>query len=381
MSTTTKLLTLLLTAATIILSIGCENNEQPENNGAVSISLERNNIVVGGEGSDLMIPYTVTNPQAGVSVVAECEESWVTNIVVYDKIISCTILPSDVRELRTARIKLTYPNSNAGASIFIEQEEMILDRIAITTGNLTHNCCDLIFTPVDSELRYVSNIIAIEYFTSSGISDEQTFIDEELKYMTTVAQSMNITLEEYLTKAGLLSTGPITKYCSNLVPGSKYVVYAYGLDIDGNEYTMTVPIHHIVLSMPMPELHDISFAVNATNTGEQMRFNITPDSWDGYYTVQVVSPGSIYYVEPGEQIPSTVVKALNTTFFTQARTAMAQGIDAESYMEKHCYRGKSHVNVAVESGLRYMMVIFAVKSDDGLVPVMYSMPQIQYFSK
>jgi hypothetical protein len=57
---------------------------------------------------------------------------------------------------------------------------------------------------------------------------------------------------------------------------------------------------------------------------------------------------------------------------------MKSGYSAEQYLKANCYRGTKSINMQLTSGKKYMVIVFAVESNEGEVPVMRSMPVIKY---
>ena len=57
---------------------------------------------------------------------------------------------------------------------------------------------------------------------------------------------------------------------------------------------------------------------------------------------------------------------------------MKSGYTAEQYLKANCYSGYKSINMQLASGKKYMIIVFAVESKDGEVPVMRSMPVINY---
>lgn len=57
---------------------------------------------------------------------------------------------------------------------------------------------------------------------------------------------------------------------------------------------------------------------------------------------------------------------------------MKSGYSAEQYLKANCYMGYRSINMQLSSDKKYMIIVFAVESQDGEVPVMRSMPSIKY---
>lgn len=373
-----NLLTLFLAVMTI-MAVSCEKPDGGEDLGPTSIKLNQYTLKVDGLGGEYVIGYKVTNPRKGATLKVECSAEWIERIEVKSTTIVLQIAPSDRRESREARLRISYPGSENSAAVNITQAEMVLDDFLIEVSDLTHNHFTVTWTPVDDELLYITNLIAVDYFTMSGVSTEEQFITEEFNYFMSVAQSAGLTLEQTLLQSGKATSGVVTQTYGGLAPGSRYIAYAYGVELNGDVYDITVPIHYSLVVIPMPPLVEAEFNANITVTGSEARITMTPLNWDGYYTFQVVPESSMYYVAPGDKVTPIVTQALCTTFFSQAKNSIVNGLDVETYLERNCYRGTKVSNVMLNSG-RYMLAVFGVDYEEGYYPMMCTEPRIFHFT-
>ena len=128
----------------------------------------------------------------------------------------------------------------------------------------------------------------------------------------------------------------------------------------------------------MPSMYDVGFNIVATNSNGTASISITPVNWNGYYAIQIVPDDNLLYIPPGENLNEYAIKSIASTFYTNARNAMKNGTSAEQYLKATCYSGYKSINMQLASGKKYMIIVFAVESKDGEVPVMRSMPVIKY---
>jgi hypothetical protein len=229
-------------------------------------------------------------------------------------------------------------------------------------------------------MPYMANIIDSEYFKHSGITDLTLFIEAEMANYRSIAERNQMTLEELMARVSpqLIYTGDAERSFAGMKHGSKYVVYSYGVTFNGNEYSVTTPMHQTVIELPMPDMYNISFDLSSQISNSMAMISIKPNGWDGYYTVQIAPDDSIYYIEQGMKPADGAIRNMASSFYEQARRAMSNGATAEQFMRSSCYSGNKQINIQLEAGKRYMVYVFAVESENGEIPVMRSVPSYHY---
>lgn len=369
---------LLSAIALLLLVVSCDNESLSSN--PPVLKLEKSNIKVSGSGGRNIIGYTVENGVRGRKPVAQSDVEWIYDIVVTDSHIDFMVGESDVNEERYGRIIISYEGMEYNSSINVTQDKMPLNSFAITIEDVTFNSCSVTYTPVDNEILYIASVIDKEYFSSSGISTEEAFLDAELGYYISVAESYGRTLEELIPAANLGGKGELKRTYSDMQPGATYVVYCYGIEVNGNDYHLITPIHYYLLKLPMPDMYEVDFDASiAVNGSYVATISMSPKNWNGYYYVQIAPESSLYYVEEGNAPADYIVRGMGNSFYNQARSYMSKGESADKFLKSICYSGSRQITVQLEGGQRYMLILFAVESTDGSIPVMRSMPEFFYF--
>ena len=369
---------MLSAIALLLLVVSCDNESLSSN--PPVLKLEKSNIKVSGNGGRNIIGYTVENGVRGRKPVAQSDVEWIYDIVVTDSHIDFMVGESDVNEERYGRIIISYEGMEYNSSINVTQDKMPLNSFTITIEDVTFNSCSVTYTPVDNEILYIASVIDKEYFSSSGISTEEAFLDAELGYYISVAESYGRTLEELIPAANLGGKGELKRTYSDMQPGATYVVYCYGIEVSGNDYQLITPIHYDLLKLPMPDMYEVDFDASiAVNGSYVATISMSPKNWNGYYYVQIAPESSLYYVEEGTAPPDYIVRGMGNSFYSQARSYMSKGESADKFLKSICYSGSRQITVQLEGGQRYMLILFAVESTDGSIPVMRSMPEFFYF--
>ena len=362
----------------MLILAGCEGSI--DTNNPPTMELDCYELAVTGGGGNIFIYYAVTNPVKNGVPEVKANVDWITPGEITDSDIALHIAASDINEERYGIVTIDYPGMKSAVKVYITQDKQLLNKFSFKVSEITYKSCTVEYMPLDKNRTYMANIIDAEYFKQSGITDGSLFVAAEMESYLALAQRNNMTLEELMSRVSpqLIYTGNAKRSFVGMQPGATYTIYSYGIEFDGNSYTMTTPLHSTIVDIPMPELYDITFGINVITAGGSVNISITPENWSGYYAVQVAPEDSLQYVQPNEPLTEYHIKGFATNFYTRARTAMKSGITAEQYLRSNCYVGNQTLNVQLSPDKDYMIVVFAVDSKDGEIPVMRSMPSIKH---
>ena len=358
---------------------GCEGVNIDPNN-PPTIELDIYNLNVTGEGGDIPVFYAVTNPVKGAKPEAKANVAWITPIEITDWSIMLRIAESDSSEERTGFVTISYPGMAKTVRVYVTQDKQPLNDFKFSVSDVTYKSCKVKYMPRDTKRPYMANIIDSEYFKQTGITDGTVFVANEMESYLALAQRHNMTLEDLMQNVSpqLIYSGEATREFTGMQPGATYTIYSYGVEFHGNSYTMTTPLHTSIVDIPMPSMYNATFNVSATMSNGTATISVTPDNWDGYYAIQIAPEDNLLYIPPGESLNDYAIKSIASNFYTNARNAMKSGYTAEQYLKANCYSGYKSINMQLSSGKKYMVIVFAVESKDGEVPVMRSMPVIKY---
>ena len=368
----------LLFVALVMLFVSCE---LPSNGGvAPTMELDIYQLNVTGEGGDIPVFYAVTNPIKGEKPEAKSNVDWITPIDVNSYQIMLRIAESDVSEERMGFVTISYKNMEKPLRVYVTQDKQPLNDFKFSVSDVTYKSCKVKYLPRDTKRPYMANIIDTEYFKQTGITDGAVFVANEMESYLALAQRHNMTLEELMQNVSpqLIYSGEAEREFVGMQPGATYTIYSYGVEFHGNSYTMTTPLHTSIVDIPMPSMYDVGFNVSATLSGGTATISVTPENWNGYYAIQIAPEDNLLYIPQGESLSEYAIKSIASNFYTSARNAMKSGYTAEQYLKANCYSGTRTINMQLNTGKKYMVIVFAVESKDGEVPVMRSMPVIKY---
>ena len=361
-----------------IMFAGCEPQIDPNNPPIMELDTYQLNVT--GEGGDIPIFYAVTNPVKGAMPEVKSNVDWITLVDIDSYQIMLRIAESDAPTERMGFVTIDYYGMEKSLRVYITQDKQPLNDFKFSVSDVTYKSCKVQYMPRDPQRPYMANIIDSEYFKQTGITDGEVFVANEMESYLALAQRNNMTLEELMGRVNpqLIYRGDAEREFVGMQPGATYTIYSYGIEFNGNSYTMTTPLHTSIVDIPMPTMYDIDFQVTATHSNGTASIHVTPENWSGYYAVQVVPDDNILYTPPGEKLNEYSIKSIATNFYTAARSAIKSGYSAEQYLNSTCYKGPKSINMQLPSDKKYMVIVFAVESKDGEVPVMRSMPVVKH---
>lgn len=377
-----KLFKRFLVACISILTlsmVACENSSVDPNNPPI-VELDIYDLNVTGEGGDIPIYYWVTNPVNGATPEVKSNVDWITVIDINSYQIMLRIAESNVSEERMGFVTINYQGMEKSVRVYVTQDKQPMNDFKFSVSDVTYKSCKVQYMPRDPQRPYMANIIDSEYFKQTGITDGEVFVANEMESYLALAQRNNMTLEELMGRVNpqLIFRGNAEREFVGMQPGATYTIYSYGIEFNGNSYTMTTPLHTSIVDIPMPTMYDVSFNILTSFSNGTAMISVTPENWNGYYAVQIIPEDNILYTPPGQNLNDYTIKSIATNFYTTARNAIKGGSNVEQYLRSTCYKGPKSINMQLSSDKKYMVIVFAVESKDGEVPVMRSMPFVKH---
>lgn len=369
------LLTILLLFA---LCVSCTNDKTDDSKADFSLSVAA--IDATDIGGEFEVRYSLSEYVGSVMPVATTDVEWIVDVDNSERgVIRFRVLPNFDAEAREAALYLKYINTSTKPKLLVRQEGCSDDKLTMRVANIDYSECTVELSATDKTMPYIVMMAEKSYFRDSNIStaDELVYSDSTLFS----SYAVDSTLEEYMLNSGFMLMGDKSKRWQDLSPAKEYVVYAYGIYVSGDEYERITPIYHLVVGKRMPERVEQSFDVNIEAEGPEVRFNVKPESWTGYYCVQVVEDSEAGYIEQGlEFTPKAEEQVAESFFYVADHLYYFEEKSAEEVMQQLGYKGETTFSKTLSANHRYMAIIYAIASDEGRVPMVVSRPQIEYFT-
>ena len=247
---------------------------------------------------------------------------------------------------------------------------------AFENKQIKHTELSLDIAPEDKELEYVVLFAEKKHFIANGIDTREELLADDLAMLRQYADYYGITIREFLDGMKWITKGDKEGYkVTNLYPATEYVVYCYGVNVEGENYEATTEVYYEVITTTAPKLQDIDFDIEANIVGNSVAITITPNDYNGLYYSYIVPDTNNYYLPEGAPFNADYLAHYrNITWATFNELINNQGIAAEHF----CHSGEVTINDRLNPNANYMVICFAVSEDQ--TPILCSEPSIAYFA-
>ena len=231
---------------------------------------------VPAEGGAISIDYEVKNPVEGKRLSAQSDDAWVKELTVGDEAVTARLEKNLLADPRTATVTLRYDGAEA-VKVSVVQEGYL--PFLIQVADITMSDARITVYP-EEEGMYIAAVDFAEGFDAQKIAAENKAIFAEH------AAAEQKTLAEFI--AGYAYKGEQTFHPSRLSPKSDYVVYAYGVDAEGNATTDVIvePFKSLPVEPgPMVDCKIDIVAENLTSTSVKVVFNPSDPTVQYFYTM------------------------------------------------------------------------------------------------
>ena len=247
---------------------------------------------------------------------------------------------------------------------------------AFESKSVKHRELSLNIIPEDKEVEYVVLFAEKKHFLANGIDTREELIEDDLAMLRDYADYYGISVRDFLQGMKWLVKGDKIGYkVTNLYPATEYVVYCYGVNIEGESYEATTEVCYEVITTTAPELQSIEFDIEANVEGNSVDVTIIPNNYDGLYYSYIIPETNAFYLPEGAPFGAEYLAHFrNTTIDTFNELINNQGIPAEQF----CHSGEVTFNQRLNPDTSYMVICFAVSEEQ--LPILCSKPNIAYFA-
>ena len=321
----------------------------------------------GGEG---LIEWTlneVTRNNLKPEPTLECEAEWIT---LYAEDMGAFVVAANEGEAREAVIKVAYAEQvievkvkqagvEAEASFDIDVQE-VHAASAITQ-----------VTPTDDDMYYVMFLDEVSYLQFNGIATAEQLWEDDYAAFESGALANNMNLKAYMEAANVLFKGTKRVQWNRVRPGTESVLYVYGVEFDEDGATYQ-PITEIAWEVICPDrapLQDVEFGLDVEVKGAEVKLNVQPENWDGYYLVKIVDYNNEFYVGEGVTFGEDYMNAISDEWIDVYSSNLSAGHSMQDILDNICYKGDMTLEFALESYVLYSALVYPVAEHDGFVQV------------
>lgn len=376
-----KLSTLSVLFLSLMVAVACNENPPVEEQPTTAVELAQTYLDVAAGGGDYAVNYTITNPIAGIDIVATADVDWVTDLKAENGTLRFKAAENPLNEERTAIITVKYP---AIDNVYLELKQAGFDGVTFQMDitNKTTTTCTSKVIPSDSETPYIIYMAELDYFYNMGIATAEDLFIDDYNYFMGMAEQYDVALlEEFLLMNQIAFKGESVISWTNMTPDKEYVLYAYAIEIndDNSDYSLASPIAYTMFSLSSSELSEVEFDVQIEVNGPEATYNIKPINYDGKYYLDIFEEGDYMYRSEGSVLDQSYARTIANTWMSMISIYMQSGYTPEQLLEIMCLQGEETYSEVRNSATNYAMVIYAIEMVDGL-PQVASMPQLINFS-
>lgn len=321
----------------------------------------------GGEG---LIEWTlneVTRNNPHPAPTLQCEAEW---IILYAEDMGAFAVAANEGEAREAVIKVAYAEQvievkvkQAGAqtvSSFDIDVQEVHAASAITQ-----------VTPTDDDMYYVMFLDEVSYLQFNGIATAEQLWEDDYAAFESGALANNMNLKAYMEAANVLFKGTKRVQWNRVRPGTESVLYVYGVefDEDGASYQPITDIAWEVICPDRAPLQDVEFGLDVEVKGAEVKLNVQPENWDGYYLVKIVDYNNEFYVGEGVTFGEDYMNAISDEWVGVYSSNLSAGYSMQDILDNICYKGDMTLEFALESYVLYSALVYPVAEHDGFVQV------------
>lgn len=363
---------------------GCTENkiEQEQTTPTESvITLGSTTMEVAAAEGEYSIDYTIENRTEQLLPTLHCEAEWIVELEATHTSIRFGVA-ANTADAREAIISVSYNNSTSTISV----KQAAYDNsqpFYITIETLSSTSCTTRIDATDAEMDYIMYLSSTSYFIESNIQTAEELFEDDKSAFLRGAMYDGIPVEQYLKNYNTVFNGTTRTEWSDLTPGSKNVLYVYGVEFteDGSDYEpVTDIVYEIIIPTPAPLREEVSFDATIEVSGPEVTFNVTPKNWDGYYMTSVYSQTDPLYIAPGTSVDEEYTSQVATSWIdTCDWYRMYSYYTDQDILDNVCIIGPITETVELTASTSYCAAIYAIEMVDGVLQLV-SKPIVKHFT-
>ena len=226
-------------------------------------------------------------------------------------------------------------------------------------------------TPVDGEMHYVMFLDEVSYLQFNGIATAEQLWEDDYAAFESGALANNMNLKAYMEAANVVFKGAKRVQWNSVRPGTQSVLYVYGVKFseDGASYEPVTDIAWEVICPDRAPLQDVEFGLDVEVKGAEIKLNVEPENWDGYYLVKIVDYNNEFYVGEGVTFGEDYMAAISDEWVNVYSSNLKAGHTMQDILDNICYKGDMTLEFALESYVLYSALVYPVAEHDGFVQV------------
>lgn len=265
-----KIKHLIIAAAALVFgAASCQEKEpQKEETPAPQIQLRKTEVTLASDGASVNIAYIIENDVEGRKISVENDADWLTVDTGKARVLTLSALVNETGAQRHTDVTISY--EGAEDVVLSVTQEFFVSPLTISISKVTATGVTFSVTTSDESLTWIPMVTYKDGFEYYESADE--LFQYDLEYFAYLADIRDMTLSEFL--GTMVASGSMVNVpFDGLQPSTDYVLYAYGITVDGRR---TTDIVHEAFRTEDPYEGDIVFSFDASEDDYILSYTITP---------------------------------------------------------------------------------------------------------
>ena len=265
-----KIKHLIIAAAALVFgAASCQEKEpQKEETPAPQIQLRKTEVTLASDGASVNIAYMIENDVEGRKISVANDADWLTVDTGKARVLTLSALVNETGAQRHTDVTISY--EGAEDVVLSVTQEFFVSPLTISISKVTATGVTFSVTTSDESLTWIPMVTYKDGFEYYESADE--LFQYDLEYFAYLADIRDMTLSEFL--GTMVASGSMVNVpFDGLQPSTDYVLYAYGITVDGRR---TTDIVHEAFRTEDPYEGDIVFSFDASEDDYILSYTITP---------------------------------------------------------------------------------------------------------
>ena len=265
-----KIKHLIIAAAALVFgAASCQEKEpQKEETPAPQIQLRKTEVTLASDGASVNIAYIIENDVEGRKISVANDADWLTVDTGKARVLTLSALVNETGAQRHTDVTISY--EGAEDVVLSVTQEFFVSPLTISISKVTATGVTFSVTTSDESLTWIPMVTYKDGFEYYESADE--LFQYDLEYFAYLADIRDMTLSEFL--GTMVASGSMVNVpFDGLQPSTDYVLYAYGITVDGRR---TTDIVHEAFRTEDPYEGDIVFSFDASEDDYILNYTITP---------------------------------------------------------------------------------------------------------
>ena len=237
-----------------------------EEGGTPKIIVRGTEVQLDSDGQAVNVVYMIENEVEGVKLAATTDADWLVVNTSRARILSVSAEPNESGEVRSAEVTLIY--EGAESVVLQVTQDYYESPLKITVSGVTATGVTFSVTTTDPDLTWIPLVAYKQTFEYFETMDELVAYD--LEYFDYLADINEMTRSEFLKLMTVVGPMEDAKV-DGLDPSNDYVLYAYGISMEGKRTTDVV---YMPFRTDDPYEGDITFTFEAVEEDYILEYTI-----------------------------------------------------------------------------------------------------------